>query len=403
MRTCITALLFSLFLPVSALAADLFVPLASATGDAMSAEADSLSAIRDRRTTLRVETVGINIDALDGGGDVNVDLPTARGVNARVKKIDRRGARDFIWYGELPGTPGSAILVVRDGKVTGTIRNDKELYRILSIGGDAHALIQIDERAFPQDHPHGMDNGANPPGKMPAAKAQDSAAAVGEPIIDVLVAYTERAKNAAGDIKGLIDLAIAETNEGYENSGINPRVRLVGTRKVDYNERGKSFDTVVSHLRGKTDKHMKNIHAQRDEQGADVVLLIINNDDSCGIADRIMASESTAFAVGHWDCVTGYYTFGHEIGHLQGARHDPSTDSTNTPFAYGHGYRHRSAWRTVLAYDCSDGCPRVLQFSNPDVNYNGNPTGNTSRSNNARVINETANIVSGWRATVVLP
>lgn len=399
MRTRIALLFLSLFLPAAAIAADLFVPLADATGDALSAQKSSVGDIRDRRTTLRVETVGINIDALETAKTITVDLPTAPGLQARLKRLDKRGARNFSWYGELPGDPGTITLVVRGRKVTGTIRTNKDLYRVLSVGGDAHALIQIDERAFPQDHPDGMHDGVNPAGAMP--KAQSRAADVGSPVIDVLVAYTANAEKKAGDIGGLIQLAIDETNQAYINSGINPRVRLVHTHKVNYKEGSKSWDTMVTHLRKKTDTHMNEVHTLRDQFGADVVVLIVDQDDSCGIADRIMATESSAFAVANWDCATGYYTFGHEIGHLQGTRHDPATDSTNTPFAYGHGYRYKSAWRTAMAYDCSNGCPRLQYFSNPNVLYKGIPMGTTSRSHNARVINETANTVAGWRAKVV--
>ena len=58
-----------------------------------------------------------------------------------------------------------------------------------------------------------------------------------------------------------------------------------------------------------------------------------------GQADAIYADASSAFAIVDYDCATGYYSFGHELGHLQGARHDPNNDPTSTPFAYGHGYQ----------------------------------------------------------------
>ena len=92
---------------------------------------------------------------------------------------------------------------------------------------------------------------------------------------------------------------------------------------------------------------------------ADVAVLVINNASSCGLASSIGSTAATAFAAAHWDCVTGYYSFAHEIGHLQSARHDPATDPTNSPYAYGHGYQYTASprWRTIMAYDCPGAAP----------------------------------------------
>ena len=82
----------------------------------------------------------------------------------------------------------------------------------------------------------------------------------------------------------------------------------------------------------------------------------------------IGSTAATAFAAVHWDCATGYYSFAHEIGHLQSARHDIATDPSTSPYAYGHGYRYEpssgSRWRTIMAYNCTRSCPRLNFWSN---------------------------------------
>jgi hypothetical protein len=100
--------------------------------------------------------------------------------------------------------------------------------------------------------------------------------------------------------------------------------------------------------------------------------------------------------------MTGYYSFGHEFGHLQGARHDTYVDSTMTPFSYGHGYVYLPGlWRTIMAYNnaCSVfgmDCTRLQYWSNPTVPYGGQPMGD-SFAQNYVVLNNTALAVANFR------
>jgi hypothetical protein len=147
---------------------------------------------------------------------------------------------------------------------------------------------------------------------------------------------------------------------------------------------------------------MDEVHALRDQHAADVAILITKSGDACGIASDIYASEDTAFAVVGQNCATGYYSFAHEIGHLQGARHNPEADSSSTPFAYGHGYYNEPGkWRTIMSYACPAGCTRLKYWSNPNVQYSGVPTGTAALHNNARVLNETACRVANFRSPIL--
>lgn len=393
-RSCL--LVMALLCPSIMHAADLFTVPPAAQGDALrTAQNATIARLKSQRTTLGVSTVGVNIEALTGD-DISMDLPGAGQLKGKLRKVDKRGPNDATYYFDLPGEPGTATLVVHGDKVTGTIRSDKALYRIQSLGAGAHALVRLNEGAFPDEATPRSNNSRDIP---PLAKA----AAGGSQVIDVMVVYTDAVQTLSGDALGLIQLAVDETNQAYENSQITARLRLVATLKPDYSEAGRSYDQIMNHLIGKTDRYMKEVHTLRDESGADVVIMLMDQNDYCGMADAIMAKAGSAFAIVHWDCATGNYTFGHEIGHLQGARHDPATDSSTRPFAYGHGYRHKGQWRTVMAYNCPKSCPRLQYFSNPDVQYNGKPMGTAQLNNNARVINQTAATVAGFRQTVVAP
>jgi hypothetical protein len=217
-------------------------------------------------------------------------------------------------------------------------------------------------------------------------------------VIRVMVNYTAAAAAAAGNISSLIDLAVAETNQGYTNSGVTITLQLASKSQVTYTESG-SFSTDLSRYRGTADGYMDSIHTTRNSVTADVAALLINNASSCGLASSIGSSASTAFVAVYWDCATGYYSFGHEIGHLQSARHDPANDPTTTPYAWGHGYQYTGSpkWRTIMAYDCTGGCPRLNYWSNPNNLYNGHAMGTTTKNHNARVLNDTRATVAAFR------
>jgi hypothetical protein len=111
--------------------------------------------------------------------------------------------------------------------------------------------------------------------------------------------------------------------------------------------------------------------------------------------------------------MTGYYSFGHELGHNMGLNHARPDPTGPGAFAYSYGYKNPGdAFRTVMAYCCGyetgacrSGCPRVLHFSNPNVLYGGNPTGvsdaqPTASAFNALSLNNTRVTVANWRVNL---
>ena len=88
-----------------------------------------------------------------------------------------------------------------------------------------------------------------------------------------MVVWTKKAQDAVGgreSMNALVDLAILETNLGYESSLVNTRLRLVYKSKISYDE-STDFGGHLSRIAGTNDGHMDGIHAIRTAVGADQV------------------------------------------------------------------------------------------------------------------------------------
>ncbi|WP_444995905.1 M12 family metallo-peptidase [Aliikangiella sp. IMCC44359] len=308
---------------------------------------------------------------------------------------------------EAPLLDDNVILVVRGNKVTGTIRANGRLFKIQPLASGQHLVMEINENNIKPDHPAGsieeLETEMSNELIEQASQNYLSQSNIADPVIRVLVVYSNGVRSEVNDIPGLIDLAIAETNQGYANSGVNASVQLAHLQAVNYNE--VSISTDLNRLKSTSDGYMDNVHNLRNQYSADVVMLIVpDNGSACGKAAAIGARASSAFAVTAQDCATGYYSFGHEIGHLQSARHNPERDGSNSPYRFGHGYQDpQRQWRTVMAYNCSGGCRRINWWSNPNKTRNGRAMGTSSRSDNVRVLNLTAATVAGFRSGTPTP
>jgi hypothetical protein len=333
-------------------------------------------------------------------------LGVAPGVQvvARGERVERRSESDISWAGPLQGGEGWVQMVLNGDGMVGTVTIGTEQYTIEPLGNGLHAVSKLDQTKLPPEHTADNPSGvldAPPATNFLAAKAPDggTVGTAALSTINVLVVYTASAAAATSNVSSLIQLAVDETNVSYVNSGVNINMVRVATAQVTYNESGRSFSQHVSALRSTTDGIMDNVHTLRNTYAADVVVLVVNDSEACGIASSIGSTASSAFAVAHYSCITGYYSFGHEVGHLQGARHDRYVDGSTTPYAYGHGYIPASkSWRTIMAYgnNCSN-CTRIQYWSSPLKTYGGVAMGTTNYEDNARVLNNTAASMAAYR------
>jgi hypothetical protein len=298
------------------------------------------------------------------------------------------------------------ILGVSGDAVAGTFAYRGRLYKLEPRANGRHVVSEVEKRdPAPEHDPIPVFDVS---GGQSSAPVSGDAGAPGGSEIDVLVAYTPVVEALYGTqgAEALVIQAVAETNQAYTDSQMSTRLNLVHTVRVDYDESG-SMSSDLFRLRSSSDGYMDELHTLRDTYGADVVSLIEHEPQYCGVAYR-MTSLSTGFAssafnVVHHSCATGYYSFGHEIGHNQGAHHDHN-NAGGAIFPYAYGYQDpNSYFRTIMAYNCPSGCTRVGLFSRGDNTYLNYPAGIPGSAENALAIDETAATVAAFRQASALP
>jgi hypothetical protein len=385
--------------------------------------ADDPTAIRSRLVAVDFSLVG----APDAFGDTRSGVSDTLTLNffpdavfaAVLDRVDIDPAEGFSWIGHLEGVELSQVaLVVKDGVMVGNVTAPGVFYRVRYAGDGAHVIHQVDWTAFPPE--------AEPITVAPPEGAVDGAArtlaADDGSVIDVLVVYTDDALAYYGGntsaVESMINLAVSETNAGYTNSGVDQRLYLVHTAMVPYAEESinwslpSGWSTVLAQLRATSDGYMDQVHTLRDTYCADEVVLIVNSGGYCGIGYLMQSVshgfEDYAFAVVSRSCATGYYSFAHELGHNMGCHHDRANASGQGAFSYSYGYQAPDeVFRTIMAYNCSGGCPRVNYWSNPDVWYGGQPMGVVytapDSADNHLTLNNTALTVANFRTSCSTP
>ncbi len=368
-----------------------------------------------RRRIVDVTATRVKVAGLETGRNVVFNLFEDVVLSGVPQALSRRSAESYTWSGPLRTDPtGSFVLTVEQGVIVANLRAPGHgSFQLRSLDGERLAIQEIDQGLLPacggsDADPDGLLGARGRPPE-PTFGADDGS------LLDVLVVYTAAARRGAGgetSMRALVNLAVDETNLAFAASGVVTRLRLVGVFETAYDESG---DPAVDLMRLQlVDGHMDEVLALRNSTAADVVSLWVETGTTCGHA-RLMTNlsyefETAAFSVTKRACATGNYTFGHEISHNLGCCHaagDGGGCQRGGLHSYSNGWRFtgRSGdlWRTVMAY--SPGM-RLGHFSNPDVRYDGAPTGvpvgEPNESHNALTINEAALTAANWRQSVPL-
>ena len=333
-------------------------------------------------------------------------------VKHREFPATRIGYRETIALrGIFPDYAGSSFqLVWHRGVLAADIRiPGLGEYQIRATAPGVHEAWKIDPGQYPDCLTDETMQLAPSPDQLKSNPAESSFVEDGSRI-DVIILYTTNARILMGGVvnaEAEALLALLDANAAFANSLVTTRLNLVHLDEIAYSESGNAATDLIR-LTNPGDGFIDGIHAFRDSLGADNVSLFVSAIGGCGIAwlmnNVTPAFQGHSFNVVEIGCAAGNLTYAHEVGHNLGCQHNrESAGGVTGAFPYSFGYwAPDESFRTVLAL--SNGSPRVMQFSNPEVTFAGQPTGIAAglpdAADNAKTINNTAFTMANFRQAV---
>ena len=350
-----------------------------------------------------------------GAGRVSIPLSDGTTLGVVIDGTNSMGPDRFTSTGTIEGRPQSRVILSYNAGFLHASIQDVELgkFALRAATAELAQFFQIDDALVP---PCGMINPPRPvldadaiaalarrkvaAAQLESASAADSglipptAASAGANVtIDLMFLYTQAvlstlsgtARTAA--IQSFFDNATAKINSDFAASLVAARVRLVKIAEVNLpgDELTSSVDSwqkdALMALRSTTDGKMDEIHALRDQSGADLTCLILQRADttSAGLGYMLATPGQNynplfGFCVVQSAYVSGQETVTHELGHNLGCAHDrensKNADGTQGTGAYSHSYgyrlvgRNQVTYRTIMAYAPGT---RLAYFSNPNI------------------------------------
>jgi len=207
--------------------------------------------------------------------------------------------------------------------------------------------------------------------------------------IDLLIIHTPAVTAHYSGLEGVEAQAHASvhgTNIAFENSEIPVTLNLVGVVEIPYTESASSMFDDLAQLSGFEEVTidedlLAQIQALRDAHGADLVTLFRRGpaDGVAGIAYRLDAESPQEFAgygVVSDEAALSKLVLAHELGHNLSAGHARDEPGDESSLDYSRGYKFSANgqdYRTIMSNSFSH--IRIPHFSNPNVSFEGVPTG----------------------------
>lgn len=300
------------------------------------------------------------------------------------------------------------------------LSNDMHNLRAMS---DLDEIIQVAPECFTEpsnkvrpcfEEPCDDDRFTSPPTPRPT---QAPTTTPGAPVqVDILFMYTNEVfleifreywDHSLSTIMAAINQALTEVanraqqmitlqNTIFQNSQVIHSVQKVGvhllTGAPTESAMGSSSESILQYVG--SNLSTLNIPSLRDSNKADLVTVLVKlngmgsgGSAAMGLTSPLGAPEDSFLSVVKMAKSMNRYQFAHEIGHNFGCGHDfGASQHTNTVLGNGRGFIVRDSSpgvngkRTIMAYPTQCGgswavCQRIPHYSNPNVYWNGLPTG----------------------------
>jgi len=345
-----------------------------------------------------------NLEESQSNGRLNIQLP---GISTRFTAeaflVDFTSNEDYVWIGNILDDPrgGMIILTSEAGSVSGSITYQNKVYNIFPLKGNISMLVkQSDDHAecgydcgTCGTKPPVYDPPVGNPSPIDSISCEFSECAAQ---IRILGVFDDATYDYINGNLAVFNSILATLNGAFAASRIN-HTAVMDVIHYNINFEGTNTNYVVNTTA--SDSYIKE---QMEIYNADLVIYFTNQNiigTNLGQANAIGADENNRHGfVKIKFALAPYYVFTHEIGHLLGAGHQ-GTEGCNDGWHVlsqtlpnGWQYSYYTIMDTAAPNIASylnvphDDRKRILNFSNPTVEFLGEPTGDEFEANNAGAI-----------------
>ncbi len=353
-----------------------------------------------------------DVSQYETNGLLSFSLPGVSGtLQSEAVHVEYTNSTDYIWSAKLTNQPGYVSFIVTPGAKVGFVQMQGKFFSICPINGTVSLLRELDLSKIPhEDCALALGEAEPPPAEFGFCEPANSNC-FSEIDLLILISTPDVQQWFQGFFDPFVALAtilqgIESINLAFANSGIpNKHIRW----RMETFEFG-GYDTQLDIADDVEDLAIE-ASVLREQRQADAVIMLTARDypgffgvstgpNTCGAP-----LFNCAYAIVEIGSIADpRWTFAHEFAHLLGARHNRTSvcsnanhcgDDDNSPCAHAWIFEDQDGvqQRTILARlsvaEQSVGTARILHYSNPDVEFNGTPTGDEA-NNNARIIRNAA-------------
>ncbi len=300
---------------------------------------------------------------------------------------------DYIYKADIPNGDGGIVIIKKPTGLGGFFHYKNRYFDIYPLTETYSILVEHDK-----------------PFIAPECKQKSQSTAMDcetnncAALIKILILITPETKawfgNNTSNISIFITTVVEKLNYTFERSNIAHRAKAV-VRDFSWTPLEEYMCNDV-----KLFAQDNNVQALRVSENADMVILFqlykkYTFGGALGCVSEVGPSNNDAYGIVGTEYALGsQHVFVHEVGHLFGAGHDFYITAGLKDELCNYAWKvHNSNSVTVMSTFNNPPVKRILNYSDPEINYGGFPTGHTRSVNIEWPQDHTANNAGRIRAT----